>query len=194
MPARERMLNLAASFDGLHATEDPDRYLALVGPEEAPRMQHDMLGMSSSALIIRGLLRQLGLKHERLDAPYKLQHTIDDLRVLAREADAWRTPSGGADDVPELGDYVLVNANQPTAGVFIVVSKAQMPDRWRLESIDGSGQMPGQTITRITRDWMIFPGATWDHRITHPPTVRRVTGWADLDAIVDAFGTASIGA
>lgn len=194
-PIRSRMVQLARSYDGLDAGEDPQRYLALVAPFESAQMRHDMLGMSGCALFLRGLLRQLGVEHEALDAPYHLQHALDDLMTIAQGAHAWRVPHGDPEDVPELGDFVIVGAGGPDVHAFTVVGRErQMSGRWRLTTIDGGQHGPtgAQHVLEVTRDWTILPTVTWDHRIAPlPQTVRRVTGWGDLERIVELFGSAA---
>ncbi len=191
---RTRAVALAESYIGLDAGADPDAYLSLVGPWESQQVRRGMLQMSGCALFCRGLLRQLGVDHDVLEQPYRVGRAVADVVQIAREADAWRVPSGTSDDMPGLGDCVLVGGGTPGEHVFVVVGTERvMPGRWRVTSVDGGQKTEtgDQMIQRIEREWTVLPGATWDHRSTPPPSVRRVSGWVDVERVVSVFGAAS---
>jgi hypothetical protein len=116
MTRRHELVAFAAALDGCSANPadpvDRARYLDLIAPYETSERAAEMANMSGCALVARGILRALGVKHPLLDAPYVTGHAMVDLVQIARDAGALHGP----DYAPEPGDFVIVGGGADGGG------------------------------------------------------------------------------
>ena len=178
---RWAVANLAATYDGVGAAHERERYLDLLaGGVETPAMRGSMAQMSSCALTVRGLWRALGCSSPILARPYRIGRAIADVIEIATVAGAWRTGSDG--DTPGVGDAVIVGVN-PRLHAYTVIAGSTLDGvTWAIESIDGGQGLGGTTIKRKRRTYSHdAAGALWD--VLDDGTRRRVYGWADCVAL-----------
>lgn len=184
MTARARMVEKALAVVGYSAAPPSDAYLGLVGPDEDERLRREMLKMSGCALVARGLLRSLGVAHERLGVPYRPGKAVADVFAIARDAGAW--VDGHADAVPSPGDIAILTGPEH---VCIVLEVRADADALRVVSCDG-GQKDAngvQCVQQRERTWRRRASEGWV--ASSPGTSRKVLGWADIEKVLAAFGT-----
>lgn len=186
---RAEFVFLARSFDGCSVTTARERYLDLVGRDET-RPMRDYMALpktSGCALTVRGLWLLAGLKHKRLEPPYKFGMAVADVVAIAKSFGAWVEAFG--DRRPGPGDVVLVGDNSGPGAwehVFVVVEC----DGDKLRSIDG-GQVDAkgnQCILAKERAWSIdTKGFLWDRSFkgSDPGAGRKrvVRGWVDCSKL-----------
>lgn len=105
---RKLIVEFAKTLDGVGVSEHRSRYAELVAPGETPARVADMMRNSGCGLVARGLWRAAGIRHPRLDPPYKIGLAIADAVAIAHQADAIRSPR----HVPAPGDAVLVGSGR----------------------------------------------------------------------------------
>jgi len=163
------MVRAALSFVGLSANRSAPQlraaYIATIAPGETPARAEDMAVMSGCALIVRAYMRKLGIRHERLDAPYRDRKAVEDVYSIGLQACAVRSCS--PEEPPLPGDAVIVGGGEDGGGlehVFIVTQATPAYFNERhvfLTSVDG-GQRDSeryQCVLVKSRDWL----NGWDH-------------------------------
>lgn len=188
---RAAVVREALAVVGLGA-HDPEAYLDLVGPGEAPATRAAMLTMSGCALVAAGVLRRAGLRVEdapELAPPYRIGSAVSRLLAVARRCEAWR-PMGPGAGLPCRGDIVVL---MDPEHVLVVVQEPVMlaPDAASIVSIDG-GQLDAQgrqVVARRERQWARAAWAAWwrtygrDERGAWVTERRAVLGWIDAEAL-----------
>lgn len=92
---------------------DPERYLQLIAPREieSEQARRDMARMSGCALVVRGIWREIGIRHEVLERPYRIGRAVADLARIAADLGALRDARGRwAELVPQPGDALIVGS------------------------------------------------------------------------------------
>lgn len=179
---RRKVADFAIALDGL-AADGPkrDAYLDfLSGGLEAASGREGMAHMSSCALTVRAIWRELGCRDSVLLRRYVIGRAMADVVAIGQRAGAWRTGSDG--DTPGVGDAVIVG-DDPKLHAYTVVAGHGDGTTWQLETIDG-GQGPGGCrIVRKTR--VMAPDASGRLIDTLPDGYRRrVFGWVDCVALL----------
>lgn len=181
---RRKVADFAISLDGL-AADGPrrDAYLDfLSGGLEDPAGRENLAHMSSCALTVRAIWRELGCTDSVLLRRYVIGRAMADVVAVAQRAGAWRTGVDG--DSPGVGDAVIVGDDPRLHAYTVVAGQGHGDDvTWTLDTIDG-GQGPGGCrIVRKTR--VMAPDATGRLVDTLPDGYRRrVFGWVDCVALL----------
>lgn len=186
---RERMVELASFYGrngGTNVKDHREGFLDLVGPHESPEMRRAMLDMSSCALFVRGLWRELGLRHHLLLEPYRIGQAMADVQQIARELGALVEVTDSA-RVPKPGDSPIVwdKPDGTDAHVLVVCWVDEIPGMLRIGSVDG-GQRTAAGVRAITerkRTWAKKPDGWLDMPGGSPKRVRR---WVDLEKLFAA--------
>jgi hypothetical protein len=175
---RERMVAIVEATVGLHQGRDRVRWLDLLaGPGDGPaqRQMFASWSTSSCALVARGWLRQLGVRHLVLEQAYVTGAAMRDLETIGRDLGAWVVPRVGLMPLP--GDVVVLDSS--SGGHAYCAVKVDGPT---IESVDG-GQHEGprlgdgpQFIARMRRRWAWERGRMRDYGVTTRP----VRGWVDV--------------
>ena len=180
---RFKVADYALSLDGLGA-DGPRRntYLDLLsGGIEPAQVREGMAQMSSCALTVRAIWRELGCRDAVLLRRYVIGRAMNDVMTIGQRAGAWRTGVDG--DSPGVGDAVIVGVD-PKLHVYTVTAGRGDGTTWTLESIDG-GQGPGGChIARRMRT--MAPDATGRlvDTLVDSGTRRVVFGWVDCVALL----------
>lgn len=175
--ARSIFSEKALTIEGLGAREETrDAYLALIGPNESAATRAAMLQMSGCALVIRGMWRELGIRHKALLAPYRIGMAVADVVQIAKDAGAWRTQGN-----PGVGDVFLVD-NPEHVGTVIA------RDETSVQSIDG-GQKDesGRQVVR-RRERVVIERAWFGTDGINNGVRRNLIGYVDCEALASAWG------
>lgn len=182
---RFKVADYALSLDGLGA-DGPrrDAYLDLLsGGIEPAQVRDGMAQMSSCALTVRAIWRELGCRDAVLLRRYVIGRAMNDVMTIGQRAGAWRTGADG--DSPGIGDAVIVGTD-PRLHVYTVTAGRGTGDEgsWELESIDG-GQGPGGCyIARRKRIVAPGPDGRLVDTLVDSGTRRVVFGWVDCVALL----------
>lgn len=197
MTKRDDIISLAKQYAGVTVTNNRDKYIELLGPNETKAMQDYFCDPKTSgcALTIRGLWRILGLNDKRVKPNYVFGKAISWLVGIAKDKNAWIQAKQNI--LPQPGDFVLVGGDKIKDGgvehVFTVTSC--QPDGKGgaiLTSIDG-GQRDSknnQSIFEKNRRWTWRNGSFWDVSSqgsdpgSDAPGGRKVIGWGDIEKIL----------
>lgn len=131
-------------------------YELVIAPGETDERAEEMARMSSCTLVVRGLWRRLGVKHPRLEPPYKLGRAVEDVAEIALESGALL--DFGA---PILPGHVLI-VSQPEHVLTVISAIPTIGPRDLIISIDGGIRDPDDArfyaIRRCKRRLSVFPG------------------------------------
>jgi hypothetical protein len=146
----------------------------LTGDMESPQMTLSMMTMSSCALLARGVLREAGVQHDILKAPYVVEHALSDVTSIAKAKGAWVDASKATSALPRKGDAVLLS---PPEHVIILVSEPRVnpnnPNEHVIDTVEG-GQGDGTKAEAFTR-------TIRSHDNKHFIGKRPILGWADAE-------------
>lgn len=167
---RTAYVALAAACVGLDASPAGRAdYLDLVGPDEPDNIKaamttqldkHQQPGQSGCALVIRGLWRRAGIRHARLEAPYRNAKAVEDLYVIALECHAYRA----SHLPPLLGDVAHMTGPEHVATCADIIEADEAPGLRRralvVTSYDGGQRLEAarpqerwETIRERVRRW-----------------------------------------
>lgn len=208
------VLEIASSCVGMsaHPAEGRiDEFEALMGYGETAAVKHAMSSfrdpihgnsVSTCGLFVRGVLWEAA--HDanpdapnvaELAPPYKPATVFNQLRSLANRMGAWVEWRKG--NLPEPGDFVIVDLPMPSAHVFIASSVTAAGEGASIEAIEaGQVTLLGgyQAVRRKLHTWRLVGGAMKDDAIQVPPIdtfeghTKTVSAWISMKAVGDAIG------
>ncbi len=148
------LVEIAKSFADFSVSTNKNRWVDLLaGPNEKDNAHYfASSGLSTCALVARGLLRKAGLRHPRLAENYKRGKAMEDLAVIAREYDAYHPGNTGV--VPKPGWIIQVGPIGGSGHVFTIISVTRKSGQIQITSVDGgqkdgAGQQATKTVQRF---------------------------------------------
>lgn len=186
--ARSRMVALALSYVGCGVALDRARYLALVaGPADTDEQIRGMLGaVPGCALVVRGLLRAIGCKHERLLARCDIARASLDIIEIARDAGAWCDAQERGELLPCPGDVVVSVPTNQIRHNYVVIERGGTDLPCSFLAVEG-----GQLDRRRRQQIVGTSARRWEARgqnmIDVSRVVRHVEGWCNLGLLAERW-------